>query len=420
MELVETKFNRTEFGEIPVDWVELNLGASSVLKARIGWQGLTTKEYLLSGEYYLITGTDFKDGYIDWDNCVYVEKLRYDQDKNIQIKVGDVLVTKDGTIGKIAFIDKVLKPTTLNSGVFVVRPIQNAYFSRYFYYVLMSDHFKEFLRKLTAGSTISHLYQKDFIHYNLPLPPTLHEQKAIANALSDVDTLIAELDALIEKKIAIKKGAMQQLLTPPHKGGKRLPGFDGEWEEKTLGDIGECIIGLTYKPSDVSDSGTLVLRSSNIQNNQLSFLDNVYVTAFIPPKLRTQIGDILVCVRNGSRNLIGKSAKIDMRCVNESFGAFMSMYRSPFNDYISHAFNSFPIQKQIEENLGATINQITNRTLNSFKVWIPEDGDERIAISKLLDDMDSEITSLQLKKEKYQDIKQGIMQELLTGKTRLV
>ncbi|MEQ9582009.1 MAG: restriction endonuclease subunit S, partial [Arenibacter sp.] len=206
MELVETKFNRTEFGEIPVDWVELNLGASSVLKARIGWQGLTTKEYLLSGEYYLITGTDFKDGYIDWDNCVYVEKLRYDQDKNIQIKVGDVLVTKDGTIGKIAFIDKVLKPTTLNSGVFVVRPIQNAYFSRYFYYVLMSDHFKEFLRKLTAGSTISHLYQKDFIRYNLPLPPTLHEQKAIANALSDVDTLIAELDSLIEKKIAIKKG----------------------------------------------------------------------------------------------------------------------------------------------------------------------------------------------------------------------
>ena len=194
-------------------WVERNLGKSSTLKARIGWQGLTTEEYLKSGNYYLVTGTDFKKGYIDWDNCVYVEKERFDQDKNIQVKPNDVLVTKDGTIGKVAFISKVSKPTTLNSGVFVIRPINGSYYPRFFYFILMSNHFQDFLGKLTAGSTISHLYQKDFVHYNFPVPPSIEEQKAIATTLSDMDTEIEALENKKTKYQQIKQGMMQELLT---------------------------------------------------------------------------------------------------------------------------------------------------------------------------------------------------------------
>ncbi|MCC5917545.1 MAG: restriction endonuclease subunit S [Cryomorphaceae bacterium] len=267
-------YNQTEVGLIPEDWRMVNLGENSVIKARIGWQGLTTAEYLKSGDYYLITGTDFLNGFIDWDNCVYVEKERYIQDKNIQIVSEDILVTKDGTIGKVAFIERVTLPTTLNSGVFVIRPKRGDYHPRYLYHILMSEYFKDFLGKLTAGSTISHLYQKDFVHYVFPSPPTLTEQHAIATALSDVDALIGSLEQLIAKKKAIKQGAMQALLTPPSKGGKRLEGFSGEWEEVTLGDIGQCIIGLTYSPTNVKDSGTLVLRSSNIQNSRFSSHDN--------------------------------------------------------------------------------------------------------------------------------------------------
>lgn len=207
------RYKQTEVGVIPEDWSLLNLGKSSILKARIGWQGLTTAEYLDNGDFYLITGTDFKDGYIDWDNCVFVEKSRYGQDKNIQISEGDVLVTKDGTIGKVAYINKVPKPTTLNSGVFVIRPIRVAYHPPYFYHVLMSEYFKTFLGKLTAGSTISHLYQKDFVHYDFAVPPSLAEQKAIATVLSDMDT---EMEALEQKKAKyqrVKQGMMQELLT---------------------------------------------------------------------------------------------------------------------------------------------------------------------------------------------------------------
>ena len=197
----------------PDDWIICNILENSTLKARIGWQGLTTAEYLERGDYHLVSGVDFKNGKIDWDKCFYVEKMRYDQDRNIQLKIGDVLVTKDGTIGKIAYVDKLPLPTTLNSGVFVIRPKNKDYNTQYVYYVFLSEFFKKFLNKLKAGSTISHLYQKDFASFDFILPPTIEEQKTVAQVLSDTDELINSLNKLIAKKEGLKKGAMQELLT---------------------------------------------------------------------------------------------------------------------------------------------------------------------------------------------------------------
>lgn len=194
-------------------WEEKRLGKTAVLKARIGWQGLTTTEYLDSGDFYLVTGTDFKDGYIDWDNCHYVDELRYKQDKNIQLKEHDVLVTKDGTIGKVALINHLNKPATLNSGVFVIRPIENAFHPGFFYYLLCSNLFMEFLGQLSAGSTINHLYQKDFVSFIYKTPTTIHEQISISAILSDMDAEIAALEAKLAKTRQIKQGMMQELLT---------------------------------------------------------------------------------------------------------------------------------------------------------------------------------------------------------------
>ncbi|WP_158860356.1 restriction endonuclease subunit S [Lunatibacter salilacus] len=194
-------------------WKSLNLGKCATLKARIGWQGLTTAEYLHQGPYHLVTGTDFKGGFIDWDNCVFVEEFRYIQDTNIQLKINDVLVTKDGTIGKIALIDSLTKPATLNSGVFVIRPIQKSFDSRYLYYILRSSHFAEFLARLTAGSTINHLYQKDFVHFDFPIPPSTEEQTAIANILSSMDAELRHLEIKLSRFKQVKQGMMQQLLT---------------------------------------------------------------------------------------------------------------------------------------------------------------------------------------------------------------
>ncbi|TRZ52723.1 restriction endonuclease subunit S [bacterium] len=196
-----------------VGWVEKRLGNTAVLKARIGWQGLTTAEYLDSGDCLLVTGTDFKGGYIDWSNCHYVEESRYKQDKNIQLKEHDVLVTKDGTIGKVALVNHLDRPATLNSGVFVIRSIKDAFHPDFFYYLLCSNVFTEFLGQLCAGSTINHLYQKDFVNFIYKTPATLPEQTAIAAILSDMDAEIAALEAKLAKTRQLKQGMMQELLT---------------------------------------------------------------------------------------------------------------------------------------------------------------------------------------------------------------
>jgi type I restriction enzyme S subunit len=416
MELMEKQgFTQTEVGIIPDYW-EVN-----PLEYYFDFisYGFTNPMPTTNNGIFMVTARDVNYGEILYDSSRLTSEWAYNKlltKKSKPIK-NDILLTKDGTLGRLAIVGD--EKICINQSVAIIRPNTKVY-PLFLKKLLESNYYQRVMLENAGGSTIKHIYVSIVNKMLIGVPPTLTEQKAIATALSDVDDLIAHLDKLITKKKAIKQGAMQQLLIPSHKGGKRLAGFTGEWKENKLGDIGECIIGLTYSPSNVVNSGTLVLRSSNIQNDQLSFKDNVYVNSIIPEKLRVRKGDILVCVRNGSRRLIGKCAKIDERCEGETFGAFMSVYRSQLNDFISHAFKSYSIEKQIEENLGATINQITNGTLNSFKVWLPVDGKERIEIVKVLDEMDAEIVQYQEKKSKYQLIKQGMMQELLTGKTRLV
>lgn len=204
---------QTEWGAIPKDWKTLSIGKCCSIKARIGWQGLKKSEYLSSGEYVLVTGTDFLNGRIDWKSCVYVSKKRYEQDANIQIVKHDILITKDGTIGKVAFLDDVPCLGTLNSGIFVVRSHSEELDQCYLSKIFESFIFDAFLESLVAGSTINHLYQKDFVHFNFPVPPTMSEQTAIANILSDCDSEIAALKEKRDKYKEIKQGMMQQLLT---------------------------------------------------------------------------------------------------------------------------------------------------------------------------------------------------------------
>ena len=192
-----------------------------------------------------------------------------------------------------------------------------------------------------------------------------------------------------------------------------------DWEVKALGDIGDCLIGLTYSPNNVRDHGTLVLRSSNIQNGSLTFDNNVYVDAEIPERIVVQNGDILICVRNGSRRLIGKCALLDNRVAGQTFGAFMSVFRTPASAFVFHQFQSDLIKRQIDENIGATINQITNANLNAFQIPLPSDPQERITIAAALSDVDALLAKLDQFIAKKRDLKQATMQQLLTGKKRL-
>jgi type I restriction enzyme S subunit len=192
-----------------------------------------------------------------------------------------------------------------------------------------------------------------------------------------------------------------------------------DWEVSPLGDLGEALIGLTYKPSDVREHGTLVLRASNIQNDALTFDDNVFVDCSIPERIMARPGDVLICVRNGSRQLIGKTALLDERTVGMTFGAFMAIYRSPIGTLVSYLFQSDILKRQISEHLGATINQITNKSLNSFRIPVSPLELEQRAIAEALSDVDGLLGALEALIAKKRAIKQAAMQQLLTGKTRL-
>ena len=192
------------------------------------------------------------------------------------------------------------------------------------------------------------------------------------------------------------------------------------WNVKRLGELGEALIGLTYKPSDVRKHGMLVLRSSNIQNDVLAFDDNVFVDTDIPERIKVRSGDVLVCVRNGSRNLIGKATLLDERTVGMTFGAFMAGL--PKSNRKTHQL-SVPVRDPKASNQRAPRrhDQPDHQQEPQFlsRPSLPASTDEQRAIATALSDVDALLGGLERLIAKKRDLKQAAMQQLLTGKTRL-
>lgn len=204
-------------GEIPVDWELIKLGYLCSLKGRIGWKGLRSDEFLENSYAYLVTGQDFVDDTINWRACYQIEKNRYDEDPYIQLREGDLLVTKDGTIGKIAKVRGIDKPACLNSGIFVLRQTANKFDQGYLYWQLYSTLLTDYNLFVNSGaSTIQHLYQNVFERMPL-IVPSLSEQKAIADFLdakcAEIDGLLADLDAEVKTLAEYKKSIIAETVT---------------------------------------------------------------------------------------------------------------------------------------------------------------------------------------------------------------
>ena len=189
-----------------------------------------------------------------------------------------------------------------------------------------------------------------------------------------------------------------------------------EWEVKKLGEVGKLLSGLTYTPSNIQSDGILVLRSSNIQNGVLAFDDNVYVnvSSYTPVKA----GDILICVRNGSQNLIGKTALITHEAEGCAFGAFMAVFRSPISKYVFYLLGTELYRKYIFRNLGATINSINGSDLKKFRFPFPPLAEQR-KIAEVLGVWDEAIEKQARLIEKLALRKRALMQRLLSAKLRL-
>lgn len=195
---------------------------------------------------------------------------------------------------------------------------------------------------------------------------------------------------------------------------KRFPEFknDGEWEKKKLSQVGNLVNGLTYSPNDVSSAGILVLRSSNIKKNKLSLEDNVYVNLKINEANLSKIGDILICVRNGSKSLIGKNALIKETLPETTHGAFMTVFRSDNYGFVSQLFQSDLFFQQVHADLGATINSINGKNLLNYQFDLPTNPKEQQKIADCLLSLDEVIEAQEEKLKALQLHKKGLMQNL--------
>lgn len=245
-------------GAVPRHWSIQRVKQNSYVKGRVGWKGLTSDEYLDEGYAYLVTGTDFRSKAISWADCYCVDQQRYEDDPFIQLRNGDLLITKDGTIGKLSLVTGLDRPACLNSGIFLVRPL-SAYSTEFLYWVLASKVFGHFCDLLSTGSTIQHLYQNVFENFAFPIP-TPAEQAAIAAFLDretgKIDTLVAEQERLIallkEKRQAVISHAVTKGLKPdaPMKdsGIEWLGEIPAHWEVSRLDRLMSFSSGKAHEP----------------------------------------------------------------------------------------------------------------------------------------------------------------------------
>lgn len=204
-------------GNIPEGWEINKLFNLCTIKGRVGWKGLRSDEFKENSYAYLVTGQDFVSSDINWNNCYQIDKDRYEEDPYIQLSNGDILVTKDGTIGKIAKVSGMDKPACLNSGIFVLKQRKETFFQDYLYWYLSSPlllRYNTFIN--TGGTTIIHLYQNVFERFSMIIPP-MDEQIAIASYLdkkcSEIDNLIVIKQQKIEKLKDYKKSVIYEAVT---------------------------------------------------------------------------------------------------------------------------------------------------------------------------------------------------------------
>ena len=312
--------------------------------------------------------------------------------KSRVIKANSVLMCCIGSVGKTGYT---LNNVTCNQQINTLTPYDN-YNPRFVYYALISPFFQQEVIKIanSAKATLPIISKGKWEILSIPIPP-LSEQQSIVDyldsAFAKIDAMKANAEKALNEAKALFQASLKEMLEP--KEG---------WEEKYLKDIAQYSIGLTYKPTNVCNDGTIVLRSSNIQEGKLDLKDIVRVNANIKEDLYVRTGDILMCSRNGSARLVGKVCIIPEIKEKMTYGTFMMIIRSAYNPLLYHYFDTGLFRSQIKHGEANMINQITRYMLDEVKLNLPPVTEQQ-SIVATLDSLKSKVDRLQ---ENYDKISQ--------------
>lgn len=339
------------------------------------------------------------------------------------IQQGDFAYNKSSTKqfpeGYISMLTEYEEGAVPNSIFTCFRITDKECFSKIFDHLFQFNLHGVWLRKFIAVGARSHgsLNIDDKYLWELPVAlPKYAEQQKIADCLSSLDALITAEDKKLSVLKAHKKGLMQKLFPAE---GETVPEWrfsefrdSGKWVKKEVHQLGELISGLTYAPDDVREMGLLVLRSSNIKNSLIELKDNVYVRTDIKGANLSLENDILICVRNGSKALIGKNAIIPKGLPVCTHGAFMTVFRAISPCFAFQLFQSSQYEKQVKADLGATINSINGNQLKKYTFYVPKLPDEQQKIADCFSSLYAIITAQAEKIEALKVHKKGLMQGL--------
>ncbi len=410
----------TEVGVIPEDWKSSTIRAiaSSSRNAIVGGpfgSDLVSKDYVAHG-VPVIRGQNMRGRWVS-GSFVFVTPMKA---KSLEANLaypGDIIFTQRGTLGQVSMVPGKPISTYLVSQsqmkLSVDRQVTDPLFLFYFF---TSDEQQKLIQGRTIQTGVPHINLGILSEIPVRLPP-LAEQRAIAEALSDVDGLLGALEELIAQKRAIKQAAMQQLLT----GKTRLPGFSGEWEMTTLGEVADIRSGATPStqigaywngpipwctPTDITATPGKYLLATE---RSVTAAGLASCAASLLP-----VGALLLC----SRATIGEiKIATSPVCTNQGFKSLVCKH-NVFNEFLYYLLLILKPQ-MIERAIGSTFLEIGKRDVASIELFVPTYTEQR-AIAAVLSDMDAEIAALEKRKDKVRTIKQGMMQQLLSGRIRLI
>ena len=398
---VKPGYKQTEVGVIPEQWDVKPLAAIAD-KIMVGIASAATHAYRVKG-VPMFRNQNIKAGQLEDTDLLFIAPEYEATFKNKRLRAGDLLTMRTGYPGVTAIVppkyDSAQSFTTL-----ITRPNQREAESPYLCHYVNSEIGQQFFTQSQIGGAQKNVNVATLRKMPVPIPK-LPEQRAIATALSDVDGLLGGLDRLIAKKRDLKQAAMQQLLT----GRVRLPGFHGKWEVKRLGDVAEIVMGQSPSSSNYNTTGMgLPLIQGNADIDNRKTIRRIFTTQVTK---RGRSGDVLMSVR-------APVGEISRAVFDVCLGRGVCAIRHN-NDFMYHCLIHLE-PTWAKHSKGSTFDSVNSADVKALEIYIPADAAEQIAIAAVLSEMDGELAALAQLRGKNRALKQAMMQELLTGKTRLV
>jgi type I restriction enzyme S subunit len=418
--VVKKGYKQTDIGIFPEDWhIYRYADIGQVIDGDRGHH-YPSKDELKNDGFclFLNAGNVTRFGF-RFDHCEFISRTKNNALSKGKLARNDIVLTTRGTLGNFAvYLDDIkFEHIRINSGMVILRNRSESNSIRFQYEMLRSHVLRHQIERISFGSAQPQLTVGGINDLLIPLPRTLAEQETIAGALSDADAWIESLEQLIAKKRQIKQGAMQELLT----GKRRLPGFSGQWETKRLGDIALLRNGYPFKSDTYAVLGSFkVVTIANVQDGRMEMAE-CNSLEILPRDLQVHhqlsVGDLLISMTGN----VGRVCRVSHpNCLlNQRVGLVV-----PLSTSVEFLYNllsqRFFLAAMARKAKGGAQGNLSKGDILEFEITIPNSLNEQQSIATVLSDMDTEIESLESKLGKAREIKQGMMQELLTGKIRLV